>query len=221
MKAFALLLLTFPAFANPFLVLETAHNLGDPMTKAMTPRAAERWDSMFTEGRGIGTFTDVKMSTISPDVGIANWGWHRDGKTQNGQLIITTKDGKIDSFYYTERPRKPRNTALEGQAADSATTMIGLGMGAVEANPMMAALPGPAIGAVKIGATYAMQRYAGPETCVGFSQVAGPAGYAAAAWNIGVLAGLGPIGAIPAIGVAIATHKYGSDPIWACLPGDL
>jgi hypothetical protein len=113
------------------------------------------------------------------------------------------------------------SAAMEGQVADSASTVVGLGMGAVEANPLLGALPGPAIGAVKLGTTYAVQRYADPITCASFSTVAGPAGYGAAAWNIGVLAGLGPIGALPALGAVALSHYTAEDPIWSCLPEDL
>jgi hypothetical protein len=203
------------------LVLENAHNLGLPMTEAMTERAAARWEPMFAAGRGVGTFSNVRMSQIDPSIGVADWGWHLDGKVQNGQLIVQTSDGKIDIFYYTEKPAKRRNTAMEGQAADSASTALGLSMGAVEGNPLLAGMSGPAIAAVKLGVGYAVQKYAPIDSCVGYSSVAGPLGYGAAAWNGALLLGAGPAGAIPALAAIAAAHFLGEDPIWQCIPKDL
>jgi hypothetical protein len=220
-KVFSALLFSFPVFANPFLALETAHNIDNPMTEAMTERAAARWEPMFEAGRGVGAFTNIRMSQTDPSIGVADWGWHLDGKVQNGQLIVQTVGGKIDIFYYTEKPAKRRNTAMEGQAADSASTALGLSMGAVEGNPLLAGMSGPAIAAVKLGVGYAVQKYAPIDSCVGYSSVAGPLGYGAAVWNGALLLGAGPAGAIPALAATAAAHFLGEDPIWQCVPKDL
>jgi hypothetical protein len=218
----SLLLLPSLLSANPFLSLETAHNLGKPMTEAMTERAAARWEPMFAAGRGVGTFTNIRMSQIDPSIGVADWGWHLDGKVQNGQLIVQTVGGKIDIFYYTEKPAKRRNTAMEGQAADSASTALGLSMGAVEGNPLLAGMSGPAIAAVKLGVGYAVQNHAPLDSCAGYSFVAGPLGYGAAAWNGALLLGYGAAAATPVATIAmLIAHLFGEDPIWQCIPKDL
>lgn len=63
-------------------------------------------------------------------------------------------------------------------------------------------------------------KYADLMTCLSYSTVAGPVGWGAAAWNIGVLAGLGPIGVVPAVAIGAASYAR-DEPLWRCLPDDL
>lgn len=82
-------------------------------------------------------------------------------------------------------------SADRAQLADSITTAVAFTRGYTEANPVWGNADWPVIAAVKLGATQAI-KYAPPEFCVPGLQSATVAGWAAAAWNLGVLLGCGP-----------------------------
>lgn len=215
----ALLAVPSLVVADPFLALETAHNLNRPMDSVMTPQAAARWESMFTEGRGIATIHNAKCSTINPNVCIADWGWHRRGETQKGQLVIALKDDEINAFYYTEKPRPHgANNALMGQGADGATTVAGMASGFTEANPVLAGASGPVIAATKLAATVAIQKNAGLNYCTAASTSLAGAGWGASAWNLALL--VHPAAAIVPVAAGIYLH-HKTEPLWQCLPKDL
>lgn len=87
--------------------------------------------------------------------------------------------------------------ADRAQIADGATTWVALSNGFAEANPLLSGLSGPAILAVKVGVTQAVKQT--PTTiCEPGLMGLTVAGYGAAAWNIGVMAGSGPA-AIPVV----------------------
>jgi hypothetical protein len=61
------------------------------------------------------------------------------------------------------------NNAIAGQSVDSVTTVYGLANGFVESNPILSGASGPAIAAVKLGATFAIQKNAGLNYCTAAS----------------------------------------------------
>ncbi len=88
-------------------------------------------------------------------------------------------------------------TADYAQMADVGTTAIALNSGFVEGNPVWGGAGWPVIAAVKMGATQAI-KLAPSEVCEPGLFGLTVAGFGAALWNIGVIAGCGPA-AIPFI----------------------
>ncbi|NJO55302.1 MAG: hypothetical protein HC834_01925 [Rhodospirillales bacterium] len=170
MIRFAVLVLaTLPVYAGPFEDLERAHNMGAPLASVMTESEAARWEGMFRDGRGVARITGARWSAERPQ-GLAHWSHEIGTKRQSGWLAIQTDAaGKINGFYYTEKPRPRVNNAIAGQSADSATTVVGMASGFVESNPVFAGAPGIAIAAVKVGSTLAIQEYAGLNYCTATS----------------------------------------------------
>lgn len=221
MKAFLLigLLITTAPMAGPFEDLEHAHNTDAPMNTIMTAESAKRWERIFEAGRGTARITNAKWSAERPQ-GLAYWGWSRGAERQTGWLAIQTDAaGKINAFYYTEKPRPTRaNNALMGQGADGATTVYGMANGFTEANPIFAGASGPAIAAVKLGTTLAIQEHAGLNYCTAASTSLAGAGWGASAWNLALL--IHPAAAVAAAVAGIYLHNT-TEPLWQCLPGDL
>lgn len=87
--------------------------------------------------------------------------------------------------------------ADRAQLADGVTTWVALSNGFAEANPLLSGLSGPAILAVKVGVTQAVKQTPN-EVCEPGLLGLTVAGYGAALWNIGVMAGSGPA-ALPLI----------------------
>lgn len=88
-------------------------------------------------------------------------------------------------------------TADYAQISDIGTTAIALNSGFVEGNPVWGGASWPVIAAVKIGATQAI-KLTPQEVCEPGLFGLTVAGFGAALWNIGVIAGCGPA-AIPVI----------------------
>ena len=199
--------------------LEVAHNSGAPMASVMTPETAARWEGMFEAGRGMARITDAHWSAERPQ-GLARWSHTIGQKHQSGWLAIQADAaGKINAFYYTEKARPAgANNALMGQGADGATTVYGMASGFAEANPLLAGIPGPAIAAVKLGATFAIQKNAGLNYCTAASTSLAGAGWGASAWNLALL--IHPAAAIVPVAAGIYLHNT-SEPLWQCLPDDL
>lgn len=86
---------------------------------------------------------------------------------------------------------------IDGQLADVATTAVAFNRGFVEANPLFSDLSIGQIAAIKIGLTQAV-KFAPEPFCREGLWVLTAAGYGAALWNIGVMAGSG-LAAIPFI----------------------
>jgi hypothetical protein len=208
------------ALAGPFEDLERAHNSGAPMSSIMTSDAARRWERTFKRGRGTARLVNSQWSAKRPQ-GLTWWDWSRGDETQSGWLAIQTNEvGKIDAFYYTEKPR-PRhkvNNAIAGQSVDSVTTVYGLANGFVESNPILSGASGPAIAAVKLGTTLAIQEYAGLDNCTSASTALAGAGWGAGAWNLGLL--VHPAVALIPVAAGIYAHRK-AEPLWDCLPNDI
>lgn len=94
-----------------------------------------------------------------------------------------------------------------GQLADSATTAVALESGFAEANPILSDLSWPVITAVKLGVSQASKLL--PDVaCVPAQTVLASAGFGAAVWNLGVIAGANPILALPvSLGVFFLTWE--------------
>lgn len=214
--ASGLILATAIALASPFETVLEAHNNGEPIASVMAPAPAAKWERMFAEGRGTGAFSDIRWHG---NEGVARWDWTRGDESQSGWLALMTDDTRIRNWYYTERGPN-LNHAIVGQAADGASTIVGMSTGFAEANPLFSGLSGPVIAASKIGVTAAVQEFAPLDQCIGFSRVAGPVGWGAAIWNVGAIAGLGPIGVVPAVLVAGASSQM-DEPLWDCMPSEL
>ena len=86
-------------------------------------------------------------------------------------------------------------SADRGQAADGLTTIIALEQGFSEANPVFDGMNGPTIFAVKLAVTQVVKVTPTPICQPGLLGLTA-AGYGAALWNIGIMAGSGPA-AIP------------------------
>ena len=109
--------------------------------------------------------------------------------------------------------------ADRAQIADGATTWVALSNGFVEANPLLSGLSGPAILAVKIGATQAVKQTPN-EVCEPGLLGLTVAGYGAAVWNIGVMAGSGPAAIPVALGLALwQWDDWAMDARDTCSPG--
>lgn len=207
------------AYASPFEDLEHAHNTGAPLTSVMTPETAARWEGMFQAGRGTARITNAHWSSERPQ-GLARWSHEIGTKHQSGWLAIQTDAAdKINAFYYTEKPRpQGANNALMGQGADGATTVAGMASGFAEGNPLLAGMSGPAIAAVKIGSTLAIQKNAGLNYCTAASTSLAGAGWGAGAWNLALL--VHHAAAIVPVAAGIYLH-HTTEPLWRCLPADL
>lgn len=206
-----------PAKSNEWADLERIHNSGEPMTLILSDWEAKEWERMFQEGRGHAVIDGI-WSKKKPSIGVARWTLTGHEK-QKGWIVATRKNGKIVSTYYTEyRPKKSR-TAWMGQGADSATTAVGLGMGFVESNPLLGGMTSAGIAAAKLGATAAVSQ-ASVNTCAKGLGGLGTLGWAASAWNLGVIAGAGPYSAIPAL-AAGAYIWLREDAVWQCVPDDV
>ena len=109
--------------------------------------------------------------------------------------------------------------ADRAQLADGATTWVALSSGFAEANPLLSSLSGPVILAVKVGVTQVVKQTPN-EVCEPGLLGLTVAGYGAALWNIGVMAGSGPA-AIP-VALALALWQWDSLAVDArdtCSPG--
>lgn len=128
-------------------------------------------------------------------------------------------------FDSTEEPRVVAWTTLPpppvkrryGQGADIATTAVALAQGATEMNP----IPVPVLAVAKLGALPAIAN-SSLSNCV---QLVAPMeifGWGAAAWNLGVIAGLSiPAGLFTAISVATLSVPSYNDIFWTCAPDEL
>lgn len=109
--------------------------------------------------------------------------------------------------------------ADRAQIADGATTAVALSSGFAEANPLLSGLSGPVILVAKIGVTQVVKQ-APNEVCEPGLLGLTAAGYGAALWNIGVLAGSGPA-AIPVVAILALWQwdSWESDARNTCAPG--
>ena len=109
--------------------------------------------------------------------------------------------------------------ADRAQLADGAMTWVGLSSGFVEANPLLSGLSGPAILAVKVGVTQVVKQTPN-EVCEPGLLGLTAAGYGAALWNIGVMAGSGPAAIPVALGLALwQWDSWAVDARDTCSPG--
>jgi len=109
--------------------------------------------------------------------------------------------------------------ADRAQIADGATTWVALSNGFAEANPLLSGLSGPAILAVKIGVTQAVKQTPN-EVCEPGLMGLTVAGYGAALWNIGVMAGSGPAAIPVALGLVLwQWDSWVVDARDTCAPG--
>lgn len=109
--------------------------------------------------------------------------------------------------------------ADRAQIADGATTWVALSNGFAEANPLLSGLSGPAILAVKVGVTQVVKQTPN-EVCEPGLLGLTVAGYGAAAWNIGVMAGSGPAAIPVALGLALwQWDSWALDARDTCSPG--
>jgi hypothetical protein len=129
----------------------------------------------------------------------------------NGWVFVDHTDTKIEWFGFTTTPSPDFNTTDKGQLADVLTTGAGLAAGLVEANPIPVPLLLPS--KLLINEVVKKQNF---EDC--FSNLAGLSvtGYAAAGWNLGMLAFGGPVAIIPAVALAYATFPDVSSRLWSC-----
>lgn len=214
-----LALLPVSALAGPLDHIETAINAGHP-EHVMTERGTEAWDRLYDPDGGILEFLEQRRSG---DVALTRAWWVSPNApyTQSSWLLMRFKGDLVDGFLWTDAapPRGWQPGAPEGQAADVATTAIGLSQGFVEANPLVASAVVP-VSVAKIGGTWLAQEYGSPETCRAVTRSFGPIGWGAAGWNAGILAGIGPAAIVPAIGIGVLMAKQ-SDPFWKCVPDEL
>lgn len=86
------------------------------------------------------------------------------------------------------------STMERGQLADVGTTYIAFERGFVEGNPILSGLSIAEIFAVKFVVTESIRWFVPEPVCTPTSWTASFIGYGAASWNVGVMAGSGPIG---------------------------
>lgn len=212
-------LVPIAGLAGPIDHIETAINAGKPAL-AMTERGAAAWGRLYDANGGVLELLEQRRAG---DYALtrAYWVSPNPPYTQSSWLLIKLDGDKADGFLWTaSAPRRGWNPgAPEGQAADVATTAIGLSQGLVEANPIVASAVGP-ISALKVGGTWLAQQHGSPETCFAVTKAGGPIGWAAAGWNAGILAGIGPAAIVPAVGIGVLMARQ-SDPFWRCVPEEL
>lgn len=113
--------------------------------------------------------------------------------------------------------------AIAGQAGDLATTMVGIGLGASEANPLMAPLTeGPAGFLVMAGLKYGLVKWGDSldfRSCVAIRQSAAQVGMGLTVSNIAtVVSGATPLGLAIGIGTYLGTkEKSLKDAVARCL----
>ena len=127
----------------------------------------------------------------------------------------------VDSF---KLPDNFRYEAELGQSADVVSTAIGLSSGLIEGNPIMGTVINsggiPALAAVKLGATTLVKR-SGIDTCSNNLGGLAGMGAGAAVWNLGLIAGLGPIGIVPAVTVGMIFWNDKDESFWDCMPQEV
>ena len=207
-------------FADTFDEIEKAHNTGAPMATVLAAQAAGRWEGGFEDSRGHASITQAHWSEVEPGVGIARWYLVKGDVREYGWLIVEQTDQGA-KWWFTKRGPTKINAAVAGQGADSASTAAALSRGFVEGNPLLAPLGAGGIVALKMGLTIGMQQFASTGACVDYSTAAGPIGAGAAAWNIGVMAGAGPVAIIPGLAATVLASRYAEPAVWRCLPNDL
>lgn len=132
------------------------------------------------------------------------------------------EDGRIVRERSEQAEPAGSDLALSGQAADVATTVVGVSAGLAEANPLLAPMASsPAgfvvMGALKAGAALAADEMS-YESCVGMREGLGTIGFAAGAWNLGILAAP-PVAILAGVISGVAAHKaQREDAIVRCLP---
>ena len=130
-----------------------------------------------------------------------------------GWYLVEMHGDRINWMVRTDRDRSGHHVMEIAQGADAVTTVAGLAMGFAEANPAgaggAAALKIVGIAAVK--SLPASQCYASVELPVSV-------GWGAAAWNVGVIAGLGPGAVIPALVAMTMSGPDHNERFWACAP---
>ena len=127
------------------------------------------------------------------------------------------EQGKALFVTWTTQP-PTKGLAKYGQAADAATTGAGLAAGLAEVNPLLGSTPIlAAVALAKIAAVPALRRHSIGACYQNIAPLV-TVGWAAAAWNLAAIAGMGPAGIIPAIGVAMAMHPDVPERFWSCVP---
>jgi len=142
-----------------------------------------------------------------------------------GWIAFQIENGKIEQIVTSFKlPDNFRYEAELGQSADIASTAIGLSSGLVEGNPIMSTVIDsggiPALAAIKLGATTLIKR-SGINTCSNNLGGLAGAGAGAAVWNLGLIAGIGPISIVPAFTVGMIFWDDKDESFWDCMPQEV
>ena len=217
----SLVVVAFPMAANAdlFRTIEATHNAGLPMTTVMTVEPAKAWEDDFGTDRGVALILDGRWSPSQPNLGLARWDWRRGDQRQGGWLAIWVENGKVARWWHTDKPPRGKHyTDAMGQAADVGSTAAALSSGLAEANALVAGAGLPVAAAVKIGGT-AIAHHSSYPACRDALPALGSLGWGATLWNVGMIAGAGPVAAVPAVATAVAAWRQ--DRFWECVPSDL
>lgn len=172
----------------------------------------------------------AKMPSPAGHMEIAKRAW--DGNSGVALAIYDQGDGRILPLYiaadtnaagkatfvaWTQEAHR-MGLAIWGQAADVGFTGVGLAAGLSEANPLLASGPVMIVAAgAKLVAVPALRAHS-IEWCYDGLGPVGSLGWGAATWNAAAIAGLGPIGVIPAVAAAAYTWPDDDEKFWACVP---
>jgi len=142
-----------------------------------------------------------------------------------GWIAFQVENKKIEEIVASFKlPDNFRYEAELGQSADVVSTAIGLSSGLIEGNPIMGTVINsggiPALAAVKLGATTLVKR-SGIDTCSNNLGGLAGMGAGAAVWNLGLIAGLGPIGIVPAVTVGMIFWNDKDESFWDCMPQEV
>lgn len=171
---------------------------------------------VFDQWVDIFPHTEIGARAWDGNTGLAEYTRRgRDGSIEahGWYLVELDEAGRIDWFKFTDQSPVYRYPAETAQAADAATTIVGVGAGLAELNPI--GVPGVLI--AKVGLLHALKR-GSAKACYESIGTVTSLGWGAAAWNIGAIAGLGPAAAIPAIATLFAPEMVHNEKFWACAP---
>jgi SnoaL-like protein len=137
---------------------------------------------------------------------------------ERGIAVFYLKDEKVAAVDTTLVDEEAFDLAVAGQAADVASTAIALAAGFAEANPLFAGATSPAglLGMLALKVGYANHANdASMQECIDAKRWASIFGWAAAGWNLGLLAA-GPAGGLVAGGIAAWTTSGRSPAVRSC-----
>lgn len=195
-----------------FATFVEAHNAGRPSAN-MTPQVAAWWREAFPRDH-----LEIISEKWASDVGLAEM--VHGGNRLVWVAVDVNHTGDIEALQmsFDAPPRTPPLKA--GQTADVATTAVALSQGFVEANPLLAGGGLPLIAGAKL--LYSNIKLGTINDCYA-SPISGDAlGWTAAAWNAGMLIGLGAGAGVPAFAATVLLQP--DDPVkkfWSCIPGEL